>query len=205
MEQEVNMEIPKTMSINPILVPTRETRNHPHFPWLSVPMRLSRRRLPGADYRHPDCACLITTCTHDRIPLFSRSCFASVAQSALLERASRDNFTLMAYTIMPDHVHLVIAPGASGLSISNITGRWKGYVACCLREMALRESPWQRNFHDRILRTDEKSPGGLARMIAYVLENPVRKGLVSYWKDYPYSGCYVDIGGDEPRLSNGPG
>jgi len=39
-------------------------------------------------------------------------------------------------------------------------------------------------FYDHILRKDEDIP----KQINYILQNPVRKGLVKNWKDYPYKG-----------------
>ncbi|MFZ2089614.1 MAG: hypothetical protein WAU47_13665, partial [Desulfobaccales bacterium] len=50
---------------------------------------------------------------------------------------------------------------------------------------------WQKDFFDHILRKDESLPV----VIRYVLENPVRKGLVSDWRDYPFKGaisCNLD-------------
>ena len=44
---------------------------------------------------------------------------------------------------------------------------------------------WQKDFHDHIIRKYED----LKAHILYVLENPVRKGLVEEWQEYPFSGC----------------
>jgi REP element-mobilizing transposase RayT len=43
---------------------------------------------------------------------------------------------------------------------------------------------WQKNFFDHIMRERED----LAAHVRYVLENPVRKGLVTRWEEYPFSG-----------------
>jgi hypothetical protein len=43
---------------------------------------------------------------------------------------------------------------------------------------------WQAGYYDRILRHDEDS----LTVVRYILENPVRAGLVSRFSDYPYSG-----------------
>jgi hypothetical protein len=50
---------------------------------------------------------------------------------------------------------------------------------------------WQKDFFDHILRKDESLPS----VIRYILENPVRKGLVSDWRDYTFKGaigCNLD-------------
>jgi hypothetical protein len=46
---------------------------------------------------------------------------------------------------------------------------------------------WQRSYYDHILREDEDVVG-VAR---YVLENPVRAGLVTEVIQYPFHGSFV--------------
>ncbi|MGB2870177.1 MAG: hypothetical protein WBD36_17140, partial [Bacteroidota bacterium] len=46
---------------------------------------------------------------------------------------------------------------------------------------------WQKDFYDRILRDEEE----VERHILYILENPVKKGMVENWKEYPYKGSTV--------------
>jgi len=41
---------------------------------------------------------------------------------------------------------------------------------------------WQTESFDRVLRSSEN----LDAKVGYVLENPVRRGLVSNWRDYPW-------------------
>jgi hypothetical protein len=43
---------------------------------------------------------------------------------------------------------------------------------------------WQKDYYDHILRKKEN----LNIHIKYILNNPVRAGLVDYWKQYPYKG-----------------
>jgi REP element-mobilizing transposase RayT len=43
---------------------------------------------------------------------------------------------------------------------------------------------WQKDFFDRILRSDDD----LVRVLRYVAENPVRAGLVEAWYEYPFIG-----------------
>jgi hypothetical protein len=50
---------------------------------------------------------------------------------------------------------------------------------------------WQKDFYDHIIRNEEK----LSTHIRYILDNPVRKRLVSDWQDYPFKGaigCALD-------------
>jgi hypothetical protein len=42
----------------------------------------------------------------------------------------------------------------------------------------------QKNFYDHLIR----SANELASQLTYVAENPVRRGLVSRWQDYRFTG-----------------
>ena len=56
---------------------------------------------------------------------------------------------------------------------------------------------WQTSFWDHFFRGDER----LDHVVEYVLNNPVRAGLVERWCDYPFSGSSVfelaDVGGGQ--------
>lgn len=45
---------------------------------------------------------------------------------------------------------------------------------------------WQREYFDRIVR----DRNDLARKISYVINNPVKVGLVDFWEDYPFTYCH---------------
>ena len=88
-----------------------------------------------------------------------------------------------AFCFMPDHAH-VLATGM--LECSDVwqaivelkwqTGRW-------FYERRLGFS-WQRGFDARILQPDSS----VDAVCEYILNNPVRLGLVEDWRVYPYSG-----------------
>jgi REP element-mobilizing transposase RayT len=46
---------------------------------------------------------------------------------------------------------------------------------------------WQISFYDHFLRKDED----LRQVANYIVENPVRKGLVDNWRDYELCGSLV--------------
>ncbi len=46
---------------------------------------------------------------------------------------------------------------------------------------------WQINYYDHVLRSDEATE----KVARYILENPVRKGLVEDFRNYPFSWCQV--------------
>ena len=42
---------------------------------------------------------------------------------------------------------------------------------------------WQKNFYDHVVRKEES----LIKIAEYIVNNPVRKGMVGTWEEYPYS------------------
>ena len=94
--------------------------------------------------------------------------------------------TLHVAVVMPDHVHLIVTPlideAESAVStLAEIMGAIKGTSSHAInRRLGQRGRVWQEESFDRVLRSSEK----LDEKIAYVLANPVRKGLVAEARDY---------------------
>ena len=87
---------------------------------------------------------------------------------------------------MPDHAHLLVE-GLSDKSnlrrFVNSAKQHSGYA----HGQARRERLWQGGYYDRVLRPSE-DPKWVAR---YILENPVRAGLVESPQDYDFLGSDV--------------
>jgi REP element-mobilizing transposase RayT len=66
---------------------------------------------------------------------------------------------------------------------------FKRFTARILRETFHVEAFWQSNFYDHVIRKDES----LLEICLYILNNPVRKGMVSNWGEYPYSRMVDDL------------
>jgi len=85
---------------------------------------------------------------------------------------------------MPDHVHLILSPLADeegSFSIPQIMHAIKSESAHRINKALERQGKvWQDESFDHVLRGDES----LATKMAYVLENPVRAGLVKTAADY---------------------
>lgn len=121
----------------------------------------------------------ITICTYNKISLsnkFKELIFRSAIEGDLSRKSD-----LMAVCVMPDHVHLLLAP--VGENLVDLIGRWKSYTTHLIRLQRGIGRLWQRSFYDHGLRKDED----LIRVAEYFVSNPVRKGLVHGWRKYPYS------------------
>jgi REP element-mobilizing transposase RayT len=86
---------------------------------------------------------------------------------------------------MPDHLHVILASGDSGYPLSKFLNIFKGRTAAILRQREGLNKVWQRSGFDHVIRADED----LRAVIEYILDNPVRKGMVEKANDYPYSRC----------------
>jgi REP element-mobilizing transposase RayT len=142
-----------------------------------------RRQLPHLqvdDRQH-----FVTFCTDRRWTLPER------VRSIVLDCCLHDNgarFDLRVAVVMPDHVHLIFTPlidrGAMEVcSLATIMDAIKGASAHKINKSLGRKGRiWQPESFDHVVRSSE----GLDAKIQYLLENPVRRGLVSEWAAYPW-------------------
>lgn len=105
---------------------------------------------------------------------------ASLVCDAMHYRDGRE-FTLEAYCVMPNHVHLVCTPlttEAGPLSLTEILHSLKGYTARKANLRLKRQGTfWQHESYDHVVR----DPDELRRIVNYVVENPGRAGLPDRW------------------------
>ncbi len=89
---------------------------------------------------------------------------------------------------MPDHVHMIFTPlvneqAMEVCSLAEIMDAVKGASAHKVNKALWRKGRvWQPESFDHVLRSSES----LDAKIGYLLENPVRRGLVDTWADYPW-------------------
>lgn len=115
---------------------------------------------------------------------------APVARIVAESLHNRDGrvYDLFACCIMPNHVHLVHTPRvkADGTyhSMTAIMHSLKRYTAQQANRILGRDGAfWQAETYDHVVR-DEAERG---RVVEYVLNNPVKAGLVERWQDWEWS------------------
>ena len=89
--------------------------------------------------------------------------------------------------VMPDHVHLVMtlphALSDDARSLAAIMKGIKGVSARRIHQLLGRTGPvWLTESYDHVVRREE----GLEKTCEYVLQNPVRAGLVTSPENYPW-------------------
>jgi putative transposase len=142
-------------------------------------------RLPAFDYRGFH-RYLLTICTYDRDPVFSRTDFATTATEHLRQCAEQSHFAVIAYCFMPDHLHVLCAGENDEADFREFVRVFKQKSAYYAK-LELGITLWQRSFYEHVLRNDESTE--LAAR--YLLANPVRAGLVESPEEYPYLGSFV--------------
>jgi REP element-mobilizing transposase RayT len=104
----------------------------------------------------------------------ARSEIAELVEGALLH-FDKDRYRLLAWCIMPNHVHAVVEPTDRN-ALDRIVHSWKSFTATSANQVLGRSGAfWHRDYFDRFIRDE----GHLNRTIEYVENNPVKAGLVS--------------------------
>ena len=108
----------------------------------------------------------------------------------LEDQAQQSGYRLVAYCIMPDHIHILTGPSVQhrALPLSRFIRQFKSAATHRLGKLGIAGPIWQRSFYDHILRKEED----LAQVVNYILANPVRKGLVHAPEAYALSRCFLE-------------
>ena len=105
-------------------------------------------------------------------------------------------YRLLAYCVMPNHVHVLIYPlkqeNGSVYPLSHITYSWKKFTAAEInRLLGSSGNFWQQESYDHLVRDETE----LARVVNYIIMNPVKAKLVENWEDWHGSWVNKDIFG----------
>jgi len=100
-----------------------------------------------------------------------------------LERGMVENLCKCIFTFMPDHIHIIVLGESEDSDAYHAMLKFKQYSGFWFSENSP-DMKWQKDFYDHVHGDDED----MYNQILYLLNNPVRKGLVQKWWEYPYSG-----------------
>jgi len=122
---------------------------------------------------------------------FQRWTLPPEARSIVLESCTHDHLRTMelhAAVVMPDHVHLILTPAVnqdrgSVYRLDRILWAIKSASAHRVNKLLGRSGKvWQEEYLDHVIRNSDS----LLEKIEYVVENPVRAGLVQNAAEYPW-------------------
>jgi len=103
-----------------------------------------------------------------------------------LHHPDGNEFKLICYSIMPNHIHIVFELIEGNRGISKIMQSIKRISARKSNQILNRTGKfWQDESYDRLVRDDKE----LYFIIQYVLMNPVNAGFVDNWSDWKHTFC----------------
>ncbi len=141
-------------------------------------------RLEGFNYRGAY-RYFITLVAYREKPCFADEATVIETIRHLSESAGANDFDVLCYCFMPEHLHLLIE-GCATSDLRRFVRLFKQKSSYGHKRSA-GVPLWQRGYYDRVLREAEDS----LTVAGYILANPVRRGLTDDPAYYPYSGSFV--------------
>ncbi|MBI5267011.1 MAG: transposase [candidate division Zixibacteria bacterium] len=151
-------------------------------------------------YDHDGRARFITFCTHKRLPILENSDLCTIVQEQLFDICRTECVDILAFVIMPDHLHAVFVPPVTmklGLFVGEFKRQTAKTILARLREVRPQSVPelevmrdgtvkyavWQRRCFDRNCRSEDE----VWQAVEYCHFNPVARGLVADPADWKWS------------------
>ena len=145
-------------------------RHHPH-------------RLAREAYQQVNEPVFFSVCTAHRRPFLTVPRNAEAIIEALDTDAPVHGSFVIAYCIMPDHLHFVACVVEEGGDVFSFAEAVKKTTGRDLPRLGVTPPVWQRSMWDRHARKQVD----LWRQVEYVLQNPVSEGLCADTDEWPYS------------------
>jgi REP element-mobilizing transposase RayT len=125
----------------------------------------------------------LTICTSERRRLFTDERLVALVRLQLLRVATSEQFEVIAYCFMPDHLHALTNATRDDADFRRFARVFKQCSSFAWKRTIGGEL-WQRSYFEHVLREDED----LCGVARYIIENPVRAGLVEDALKYPFIG-----------------
>jgi REP element-mobilizing transposase RayT len=137
-------------------------------------LRLGRHSMPGEVYF------ITVVCTKREHLLEYKAAMA--AAKALWQLHSSGQASVLAWVVMPDHLHTLIKLNAT-CSLANTVARMHSCVAIAANRAQGRVGRfWQGAYYDRLIRDDAQ----LKNTVHYLIQNPIEAGLSDHCGNYPF-------------------
>ena len=163
-------------------------------------------RLRRGRFGFPGTLVIVTKCRHRRRATdLTAPSVARIIARALLAARQSERCYLLAWCLMPDHIHILLSPRegrddnqALGTVAGRSSGRlrwnlsplsrfvadWASTSAHLTNKAVGEKGPlWQEGFHDHAVRCTER----IEDVVEYIHCNPVRRGLVTDSNAWPWS------------------
>ncbi len=140
------------------------------------------KRIPGYPYIGVQ-RYFITVCTRDRAKYFTDSGAIALVVGVFIEAARAHAMIIVAYCVMPDHIHLLVDGAHDGADLQAFMTLAKQRAGFQFKRR-YGQRLWQEGYYEHVLRDEERTE----EVVFYIIANPIRKGLVENVLDYPHWG-----------------
>ena len=139
------------------------------------------RRLQRFDYvgKH---RYFVTCCAAERQKRFTSEERVQCVRTEILRTCTERGFEVLAYVFMPDHLHMLLIGTRTDAAFIPFMTVLRQRTAVAFRRK-FGERLWQDGYYEWLLRSQDPSD----RAIDYILNNPVRAGLVERPEEYPFA------------------
>jgi len=128
----------------------------------------------------------ITILTANRQHYFNETQIVEPLRNLLKEIAEKEYFSVSAYCFMPDHLHLLVSGLSEQSDLKCFIKLYKQKSGFWFKQKK-HQSLWHLSYYDHILRKIE----AINDIAMYIFNNPVRKGIVSEFKEYRFNGSFT--------------
>ena len=159
--------------------PTEKGKNPDHTMPYKTWGKSRSLRLKDFNYASPGVAYHIAIGANEKQNIFTKPSINQMVTNTLKNSAKLYGYELIAYCLMPDHLHILVQAGEDAKDLREFVRGFKSYCSVAT-PVATNRKLWQRGFYEHILRKEEN----VADVAEYILNNPVRKGLVEEMDQY---------------------
>lgn len=128
----------------------------------------------------------ITILTAKRQNYFNETYIVEPLINLLRETVEKEHFSVTAFCFMPNHMHLLVNGLEEHANLKNFIKLYKQKSGFWFKQKN-RQNLWHLSYYDHILGKVE----AISDIAMYILHNPVRKGIVDDFKDYPFNGSFT--------------
>ena len=136
-------------------------------------------RLPGFKYLGSN-RYFLTVCARSRARVFVDPGVGERVAQQFLRTADDHGFDVVAYCVMPDHFHALVAGTEGQAAFTRFVRMWKQVTGYWWKRQGHAMALWQEGYYETILRDDDPTAG----VVRYIVGNPLRAGLVRDIHDY---------------------
>ena len=130
----------------------------------------------------------VTLCAERGAP-FSESAVAAMVCKNVEHYSHKLCYVLHGYCLMPDHLHVLLSPSESNIPLSDWLRDFKSFTTHEFVKLSGKAPLWQRSGYDHICREAETAE----TVLAYLADNPVRRGLVDRWDAWAWTRVFIEI------------